>query len=117
MMSTVDSRVVALLQHVIDWLVGGNFVAIELRSGGVRLSADFMRQAIEEYGRTLIMPPDEVFSSLDAIPVTNADKPTGSVRFDLWTKEEGRSDLSLECTVVDRGDDALDLEVDNIHVL
>jgi hypothetical protein len=113
----VDSRVVALLKRVLVRLVGGNFVAIELRSRGVRLSADLMRQAVEEYRRTLIMPPDEVFSSLDVIPVTNADKPTWSVRFNLWTKEEGRSDLSLECTVADRGDDALNFEVDNIHVL
>jgi hypothetical protein len=113
----VDSRVVALLKRVLVRLVGGNFVAIELRSRGVRLSADLMRQAVEEYGRTLIMLPDEVFSSLDVIPVTNADKPTWSVRFNLWTKEEGRSDLSLECTVADRGDDALNFEVDNIHVL
>jgi len=116
-MGALNSRVVALIRQVIAWLVGGNFLDIEARSGGVRLSADLMRQAIEKFGRTLIMPPDEVFSNMDVIRVPNADRPTWSVRFDLWTKEEGRSDLSVECTVIDRGDGELDLEVDNIHVL
>ena len=63
------------------------------------------------------MPPEKAFSDIDAISVPNADKPTWSVRFDLWTKEEGRSDLSVECTVSERGDGELELEVDNIHVL
>ena len=116
-MSVVDSSVVALLKQMIAWLVSGDFVAIEVRSGGVRLSANLMRQVIEEYGRTLIMPPDDAFTNVDAIRVTNADRPTWSVRFDLWTQEEGRSDLSVECTVTDRGNGELDLEVDDIHVL
>lgn len=36
---------------------------------------------------------------------------------DLWAREEGRSDLSVECTIAERGDGSLDFEVDNIHVL
>jgi hypothetical protein len=86
-------------------------------SGGVLLSADQMRQTIQEYGQTLITPPNEAFSNVDAIRVTNVYNPTWSVRLDLWTKEERRSDLSVECTIVDLGEDELDLEVDNIHVL
>ena len=116
-MGAFDNRGVALIKQLVAWLVGGNYFEIETRSRGVRLSADLMRQSIEEYGRTLIMPPDKVFSNIDAIRVPNADRPTWSVRFDLWTKEEGRSDLSVECTIFDRGDGELELELDNIHVL
>jgi hypothetical protein len=49
--------------------------------------------------------------------VTNATEPTWSVRFDLWTVEEGRSDLSIEMTLIDRGDRDLAVEIDNVHVL
>ncbi|WP_158499783.1 DUF7668 domain-containing protein [Sinorhizobium fredii] len=114
-MSTLDRRIVALLRQVIAWLVDRDFVAVEARSRGVRLSADLIRQAVDEYGRTLVTPPDEAFWDIDAIPVANSDERVWSVRFDLWTQEEGRSDLSLECTVIiDR--DSLHLEIDNIHV-
>jgi hypothetical protein len=42
--------------------------------------------------------------------------PTWSVRCDLWTVEEGRSDLSLELTVV-AAPLGPTIEVDNLHVL
>ncbi|MBP1881931.1 DUF7668 domain-containing protein [Sinorhizobium mexicanum] len=115
-MSTSDRRVVALLRQVVAWLVARDFVAVEARSRGVQLSAELMRQAVEEYGRTLVMPPDEAFLDIDAIAAANSDGRIWSIRFDLWTQEEGRSDLSLECNVViDNG--TLDIEVDNIHAL
>jgi hypothetical protein len=34
----------------------------------------------------------------------------------LWTREEGRSDLSLEATIVEDGQ-SFRIELDNIHVL
>lgn len=40
-----------------------------------------------------------------------------SVVAPLWTQEEGRSDLSLELTLVDRFSGAYDVEVDSLHVL
>jgi hypothetical protein len=117
MMSDVDIRLIALLKQLVAWLVNGDFAAAEARCEGVRLSADAMKKAIEEYGRRLVMPPEESFANPDAVRVTNADRPTWSVRVDLWTKEEGRSDLSVECTICERDDQSLDLEIDDIHVL
>jgi hypothetical protein len=115
--NVVDRRVTALIKQVITWVVTGNHGAIEARSAGLRLSADSIRRALVEYGRTLIMPPESAFENADVIPVSNADRPTWSVRFELWTEEEGRSDLSIEFTIADRGDALLDLEVDNVHVM
>ncbi|WP_420066861.1 DUF7668 domain-containing protein [Sinorhizobium americanum] len=104
------------MKQVVTWLVDRDFVAAEARSRGVRLSADLMRRAVEEYGRTLVLPPDEAFLDIDAIAVANSEGRIWSIRFDLWTQEEGRSDLSLECTaVIDRS--TLQLEIENIHVL
>ena len=54
---------------------------------------------------------------MDVIPVGRAHHPAWSVRFDMWTERDGKSDLTLECSVIDRGGEALDVEIDNLHVL
>jgi len=113
----IDGRIEGLMRQIVRWLVDRDFEAIEKYSRGRRLSADMIRGAVDDYGRTLIMPPDATFSNLDVIEVQTAAVPTWSVRVDLWTKEEGLSDLSLECTVIDSGGKELDAEMDNLHVL
>ena len=116
-MNIFDQRFVELVRQLISWFVAGDYGAAEHRSHGIRLSSDLMRQAVLTYGGTLIMPPDAAFNEIDAIEVKTATTPTWSVRFDLWTAEEGRSDLSLECTLIDHGTGKIDVEVDNLHVL
>lgn len=116
-MTSSEPRVKATVTQLLRWLVAGDFAAIEQLSGGVRLSADLMRQAVSEYGRTPVMPPPPTLDELDAIEVVGARPRAWSVRVDLWTAEEGRSDLTLECTLIDRPGELLAVEVDNLHVL
>ena len=113
----LDGRIEGLMRQIVRWLVDRDFEAIEKYSRGRRLSADMIRGAVDDYGRTLIMPPDATFSNLDVIEVQTAAVPTWAVGVDLWTKEEGRSDLTLECTVIDSGGKELDAEIDDLHVL
>lgn len=75
-----------------------------------------MQQAIADYGRTLAMHPSSAIDQLDVIEIDGSRPKAWSVRVDLWTVEEGRSDLSLECTLIDRPGDLLAAEVDNLHV-
>lgn len=116
-MKPIDNRVPALLKKVVEWLVTQDFDAVDEHSHGVRLTSGDIRQAVLDYGRKLIMPPDSAFADLDVIQVPSAYHPTWSVRFDLWTEEDGRSDLTIECHVIDRGGEALDVEIDNLHVM
>ncbi len=116
-MSAVDPRIISLMEQVVSWLVTGDFKSVEDRSKGVRLSAPLLEQAIHDYGRTLISPPLGAFEDMNIVPVANAHYPTWSVNFCLWTKEEGESDLTIECTIIDSGNDGLIIEIDNIHVL
>ena len=116
-MATNDPKVKATVVQLLLWLVAGDFASIERTTLGVRLSAADLRQAVVGYGRTLIMPPASALDQLDVIEVDGSDPRAWSVRVDLWTAEEGRSDLSLECTLVDRAGDLLGVEVDNLHVL
>lgn len=116
-MNGSEPRIKATVAHILTLLVARNYTAIEKFTNRTRLSEDQLRQAVSGYGRTLVMLPAWAFDQLDVIEVTGANPMTWSVRVDLWTVEEGRSDLSLECTLIDRPGEFLVAEIDNLHVL
>lgn len=104
------------LKNLLKLLINKNYSALELKTGRVRLSADEIKIAIEQYGRTPVFPPEEAFNELDLVEVLNSGPKRYSLRFDLWTKEEGRSDLTLEATVIENNGE-FRWELDDIHVL
>ena len=107
----------AAVRRVVDALVRGDYEELERMSGGVRLSAEEMAGAVRAYGRTLVALPDEGFDNLDVVELEDARPRAWSVHVDLWTAEEGRSDLTLELTLRERGGDDYEVEIDDIHVL
>ena len=104
------------VRRVVAALVRGDYGALESLSGGVRLTAAEMARAVREYGRTLVMPPEEAFG-LDVIEIEGARPREWRVSVDLWTVEEGQSDLTLELTLRESDKEIYDVEIDNIHVL
>lgn len=111
-MTSQSSKAVITL---IKLIVSGQFGKAEEVTHGVRLSAAHLAEAVREYGRTLTLPPGERFD-LDVIEVADRQVPTWSVRYDMWTKEEGRSDLTIELTVEEKNGFTA-VEIDNFHVL
>jgi len=81
-----------------------------------RLSPDDLRQVIADYRRTIVDPPPNVFEDADVIVVARTGLPAYSVRLPLWTREEGRSDLTLELTVRRVGD-RWEVELEDLRVL
>ena len=75
-----------------------------------------MAKAINDYGRKLVLPPEDVFELMDVVEVRNAQPQQWSVAMPLWTREEGRSDLSIGVTVI-ADEDGYSVELDDIHVL
>ena len=113
-MTTEQLRQIA--RQLVALLVAKNYEELERITRGQRLSSNALRLAVNQYGRRLVMPPDERFKELHCVPVRDAKPPAYGIRFDLWTAEEGRSDLTLEFSV--RGnDDSYDIELDDLHVL
>ena len=108
------NKVIEVVSEILRLLVACDYDAIVSMSNGVRLSADQIRFAVDEYGCKLIMPPREL--KLDIIEIEGRSPESWSVRSDLWTEEEGRSDLTLELTVIDKGD-TVGVELDDIHVM
>jgi hypothetical protein len=87
-------------------------------TGNQRLTADDIRKAIERYGRTIVMPSaEQMTTDITVSKVATAKRPTLAATFPLWTLEEGRSDLSVEITIIETWPGLHDLEIDNIRVL
>ena len=63
------------------------------------------------------MPPGLGFDNLDVMEFEDATPQTWSVLVDLWTVEEGRSDLTLEVLLTDTGGELYDIEIYDLHVL
>jgi hypothetical protein len=116
MRNSKQSTLVGAVRKVVEFLVGGDFEGAERLTRGVRLSADAIKGAVHDYGGTLVFPPATAFDDVDVIGIADSEPPRWSIRFDLWTEEEGRSDLSIEMTIRESPEGA-QIELDNIHVL
>ena len=101
---------------IISHLVARRYAEIERLTNCVRLTGEQIEAAVAEYGRTICEPPISLFEMVDTTKVSAAVLPTWSVVVPLWTVEEGRSDLSLELTIVIKGNGVV-VEFDDIHVL
>jgi len=104
------------VRRVLALLAEKRYTELESLTHGVRLRAADISNAIADYGRTIIAPPDDAFRLMDVVEVKAAVPPRWSITMPVWTKEEGRSDLSVELTVIEDGG-AFRVELDDIHVL
>lgn len=101
-------------EQVVDALADGDF---ELASCGSNISLRFpdtasqMREYIQEYGAKLIALPQASWLSSACIWYGNH----WDALIDLWTKEEGRSDLVLKARVTDAAS-GINVQVDMVYV-
>jgi hypothetical protein len=100
---------------LLRFLIAGNLAEVVRMSGGVRLSRRELEMAIQEYGRTLVPLPEWASESWNIVEVRDTLPRQWSVWIPLWTKEEGRSDLTLGLTLIQDGSDYR-IEVDDLHV-
>src|SRR5687767_10921672 len=107
----------AAVRQVVSILVQEDYESLERLTNGVRLTAEEMAEGVREYGGSLILPPEDIFENLDVVEVEGAQPRKWSVNVDLWTAEEGQSDLTLGLTLRESGREIFDVEIDNLHVL
>jgi len=103
-------------EYFMGRLVRGDYAAVEQRSGGERLSADELERAISDYERTLESPDEGCWDTVDVDPIGDGEDEF-AVAAPLWTREEGRSDLTLELTRTKTESGTYYVEVDDLHVL
>lgn len=105
-----------IVLQVLTLLAKKQYAELEMLTQGVRLCADHIDKTVAAYGRSIVVPPDSAFEFMDVIRVTIANPSRWSVTMPIWTQEEGRSDLSIELTVIDTVDGPR-IEIDDLHVL
>lgn len=102
------------LNRIIAMLVNkeyGNFTK-EIDCQG--LSSNDILNIIEDFGETLVVPKLEQLEELNIIDI---DENEWAIDFDLWTRESGKSDLTIQLTIKRNSDKSLDIKLDDIHVL
>jgi hypothetical protein len=76
-----------------------------------------LERAVADYGSVTVIPlPLEAADEIEVIP-TNSLLPTWAVVVDLYTEEEGRSDLSLEMTLSESSTPLYKVELDDLRVM
>jgi hypothetical protein len=111
-----DRRLERTLAHIVGMLVRGDYAGLEDLSGRNRLHAVDLEDAVKTWGRTLALPPNGNPIGADVVPIAGSDPSRWSVWLPLWTAEEGRSDLTLELTLVDGEGPEYGVEIDNLEV-
>lgn len=101
---------------IVDLLVRGEYATVEAVTGGKRLNAGELERAVADYGRTLVPPTDDWWSTVQITPIS---EPASAfhIAAPLWTAEEGRSDLTVELRLQESIPGVFDTEVLDLHVL
>ena len=112
----MPNRLEQPVRQVLSLLAKRQYAELESLTEGVRLKATDIANVVADYGRTIIVPPDDAYQLMDVVEVTATLPPRWSITMPIWSKEEGRSDLSVELTVIEDGR-SYRIELDDIHVL
>lgn len=105
------------VREIVELVAKGDYQAVEKRSGGVRMSADDLREAVEDWGMELAPPPtDGWWERATVTPIDDTDPPEFHVAAPMW-QPDGESDISLELTLRQVSEDEFEVEVDNLHML
>jgi hypothetical protein len=117
-LDAVPVRFRAALAAVVERLSAGDYEGLKRDGIDPYPDAD-LSYWIRDYGpsgATIVPLPEEAWASAGAVPVT-VRPGEWAVVVDLWTREEGRSDLSMEATVAELPDGSVSVVINNIHVL
>ncbi len=105
------------MRVVVEMLARQEYSELERLTVARRLLASEIEAGVEEYGSTIVMPPNEAFSGIDVVEIGGSSPPAYSVRFRLHTLKEAPSDLELQATFRERpAGEMMEVELDNIIV-
>ena len=113
----MDFNIDLLKEKIVDIvndIANNNYSKIEMEQKNGRVNINDLKRSINEYGRTIIPLPNEAFKFMEIYHVES--KNMLHIVIDLWTKEEGRSDLTLSLNAYIKNN-LLFIEIDDCHVL
>ena len=110
-----EDQIRSIVIDLLVMLADGDYESIMERCAGSRVSGDDLRTAVSDYGRTVVAPPAD-YKFFRMIELDARAVPTWSVEADVWTQEQGASDLTLQLTIAFEPDGPL-VEIDGLNVL
>lgn len=110
-----NAELEAAFRPILNRILRGDYEGAVARCSMSRCTAEDLRRVVMEYPATFIEPPADAYVELNAVEVTVANEPTWDVCIPLWTREEGRSDLTLTVWIIDVGG-RLTVELLSLHV-
>lgn len=114
----IDSaKLRATVSVLAERLAQGDYAGLCRMARVSRLGPEDLERAVRDYGRHLIPLPVAAFGTLDVLPVSDTQPQRWSVVVPLWSREEGRSDLSLEISVEDSTALTYSVAIEDLHVL
>ena len=114
MSSEISIKLVEITRNILSLLVSKDYEALENITKCNRLTAKDIQNCVKEYGKSIIEPPNEAYSKIDIVRIKGTME--YSVNMPLWTKEEGRSDLTILLSI-NLAKSYNTICIDDIHVL
>ncbi len=111
----MDIKLMGQVRRLIEDLAAGRYAEIAADGRAGRLTEAELRAAVEQYGRTLVPLPADGEVLVDIYEQTSQPDAV-TLDVPLWTREEGRSDLTLSVTATKQGE-TYTVEVEDLHVL
>jgi len=110
-----DAEVKSQIQRIVEALIKNDFQSLVKEGVAQGEDVDRIKEEIGHYGRTLVPLPTEAFSK----NVHEYELSTGDVRLEiqLWTREEGESDLTMILTAERKAAGKTVVHVKDVHVL
>jgi hypothetical protein len=104
------------IRTVIGLLAAREYEALASMTGNRRLTSSQIKDSVEVYGGTIVVPPGGLPQGIGEVPV-RGDPNVLFVVMPMWMAEEGPSDLSLEMTLITNSMGFVDVEIGGLHVL
>ncbi len=112
----MENKICMKVIEIMELFSKCEYKTLEQISRGIRFNAIQIKEEIDDYGEEIIPYPPNKLDLIDIIKVVNVVPRKWSVVAPFWTTSEGESELSLEITAIQNGDN-IDVEIDNMHVM
>ena len=113
-MEGIPERFRTAAREVVDVLARRDYDDLAARGVLRRGSPDMIRTVVDDYGATITGLPDEAFEDEELIDLGGGE---WSLAVDVWTEDEGRSDLSIVLRFYEDETGKLSTELRDIRVM
>jgi hypothetical protein len=110
-----EKQVRSIVVDLLVLLADGDYESIMERCGYSLMDDHDLRNAVADYGRKVVAPPAD-YTFMRACELRARAVPTWHVEADVWTEEDGRSDLTLEMMVEFEASGPV-IGINNLHAL